>query len=158
QSRPDPRSLPRGLLRAADFSPDGRRTMRKDLHPQGVFCAALTPLNADLTPNHTAFLAHCRQLLDDGCHGIALLGTTGEANSFSTAERKALLETVVQGGIEPSRLLPGTGVTALTETVDLTRHALSVGATMVVMLPPFYYKGVTDEGLFASYAEIVERV
>jgi 4-hydroxy-tetrahydrodipicolinate synthase len=134
----------------ADCSQNATHTMRIDLHPQGVFCAALTPLNADLTPNHTAFLAHCRRLLDDGCHGIALLGTTGEANSFSTGERKSLLEAVLQGGIEPSRLLPGTGVTALTETVDLTRHALSVGVTTVVMLPPFYYKGVSDDGLFAS--------
>ena len=89
---------------------------------------------------------------------MALLGTTGEANSFSTGERKALLEAAVEGGIAPSQLLPGTGVTALTETVDLTRHAVSLGVTTVVMLPPFYYKSVSDEGLFASYSEIVERV
>jgi 4-hydroxy-tetrahydrodipicolinate synthase len=132
--------------------------MTTDLHPRGVFCAALTPLNADLTPNHAAFLAHCRRLLDDGCDGVALLGTTGEANSFSTSERKALLEAAVRGGIAPARLLPGTGVAALTETVDLTRHALSLGVTTVVMLPPFYYKSVTDDGLIASYAEVVQRV
>jgi 4-hydroxy-tetrahydrodipicolinate synthase len=101
---------------------------------------------------------HCRRLLDDGCAGVALLGTTGEANSFSSAERKALLEAAVSGGISPAQLLPGTGVTALTETVDLTRHAMSLGVTSVVMLPPFYYKSVSDEGLFASYSEVVERV
>src|SRR4051812_22833747 len=132
--------------------------MTPDLYPTGVFCAALTPLKADLSPNHDAFVQHCRRLLDDGCAGVALLGTTGEANSFSTAERKALLEAAVAGGIAPSQLLPGTGVTALTETVELTRHAVSLGVSTVVMLPPFYYKGVSDEGLFASYCDVVERV
>jgi 4-hydroxy-tetrahydrodipicolinate synthase len=112
----------------------------------------------DLAPDHAAFVAHCRRLLDDGCDGIAMLGTTGEANSFSSAERKALLEAVIAGGVRPERLLPGTGVAALTETVELTRHALSLGVTRVVMLPPFYYKGISEDGLFASYAEVVERI
>ncbi|HYZ33091.1 MAG TPA: dihydrodipicolinate synthase family protein [Crenalkalicoccus sp.] len=128
------------------------------LHPRGVFCAALTPLDAALMPDHARFVAHCRRLLDEGCDGIAMLGTTGEANSFSADERKGLLEAAIAGGIAPDRLLPGTGVAALTETVALTRHALGCGVTTVVMLPPFYYKGVTEDGVFASYAEIVERV
>lgn len=129
-----------------------------DVQPNGVFCAALTPLQADLSPDHSVFVRHCRHLLSEGCDGIALLGTTGEANSFSGAERKALLEAAVAAGIAPAKLLPGTGVPALTETVDLTRHALSLGVTSVVMLPPFYYKDVTDEGLYASYSEVVQRV
>jgi 4-hydroxy-tetrahydrodipicolinate synthase len=129
-----------------------------DIRPKGVFCAALTPLDADLAPDHTVFVQHCRYLLSEGCDGIALLGTTGEANSFSGAERKALLEAAVGAGIAPSQLLPGTGVPALTETVDLTRHALSLGATTVVMLPPFYYKDISDDGLYASYSEVVQRV
>lgn len=125
---------------------------------RGVFCAALTPLDAQLQPDLPRFVAHCRSLVADGCAGVALLGTTGEANSFSTGERKALLEAAVQGGLAPSQLLPGTGVTALTETVELTRHALSLGVTRVVMLPPFYYKDVSEDGLFAAYAETIERV
>lgn len=129
-----------------------------DIRPKGVFCAALTPLQADLSPDHAVFVQHCRHLLSEGCDGIALLGTTGEANSFSGAERKALLEAAVGAGIAPSRLLPGTGVPALSETVDLTRHGLSLGVTTVVMLPPFYYKDITDEGLYASYSEVVQRV
>jgi 4-hydroxy-tetrahydrodipicolinate synthase len=129
-----------------------------ELHPRGVFCASLTPVTEDLAPDHARFTAHCRRLLEEDCDGIALLGTTGEANSFSTGERQALLEATVTAGIAPDRLLPGTGVTALTETVALTRHALSLGVTTVVMLPPFYYKGVTEDGLFAAYAEVVERV
>lgn len=128
------------------------------LHPTGVFCAAVTPMHADLTPDHAAFVHHCRYLLGHGCDGVAMLGTTGEANSFSGAERRALLESAVEGGIAPDKLLPGTGVAALTETIELTRHALSSGVTTVVMLPPFYYKNVSDDGLFASYAAVVERV
>jgi 4-hydroxy-tetrahydrodipicolinate synthase len=128
------------------------------LHPKGVFSAALTPLDADLMPDHARFVAHGRRLLDEGCDGIAMLGTTGEANSFSSDERKGLLEAAIAGGIAPDRLLPGTGVAALTETVALAKHALSCGVTTVVMLLPFYYKGVTEDGLFASYAEVVERV
>jgi 4-hydroxy-tetrahydrodipicolinate synthase len=129
-----------------------------DLKITGVYCAAVTPVTDDLAPDHVAFAAHCRRLLDDGCDGIAMLGTTGEANSFSSDERKMLLEAVIAGGVPPKQLLPGTGVTALTETVELTRHALSLGVNRVVMLPPFYYKGISDDGLFASYAEIVERI
>ncbi len=128
------------------------------LHPFGVFSAALTPVTEALAPDHALFIAHCKRLLAEGCDGIALLGTTGEANSFSSDERRALLEAVVGAGIAPDRLLPGTGVAAVTETVALTRHALSLGVTTVVMLPPFYYKGVTEDGLFAAYAEVVERV
>jgi 4-hydroxy-tetrahydrodipicolinate synthase len=128
------------------------------LHPRGVFSAALTPLTADLSPDHALFVAHARRLLEQGCDGIALLGTTGEANSFTVAERQGLLEATVAAGIAPERLLPGTGVVALPDTVALTKHALSLGVDTVVMLPPFYYKGVTDDGLFAAYAEVVERV
>ena len=126
--------------------------------PTGVFSAALTPLDADLAPDHATFVGHARWLLEEGCDGIALLGTTGEANSFSVGERKALLEAAVSAGIAPERLLPGTGVAALTETVELTRHALSLGVRTVVMLPPFYYKNVSDDGVFAAYAEVIERV
>lgn len=129
-----------------------------DIQPKGVFCAALTPLDADLAPDHAVFVQHCRHLLDEGCDGIALLGTTGEANSFSGAERRALLESAVRGGIAPERLLPGTGVPAFTETIELTRHALALGITHVLMLPPFYYKDISDDGLYASYSEVIQRI
>ena len=130
----------------------------KQLPITGVFCASVTPVTADLAPDHAAFAAHCRRLLEQGCDGVALLGTTGEANSFSTTERRALLDAAITGGIAPERLLPGTGVTAWTETLELTKHALSLGVNRVVMLPPFFYKGISDDGLFAVYAEIVERI
>ncbi|MDP3195642.1 dihydrodipicolinate synthase family protein [Tabrizicola sp.] len=124
----------------------------------GVFCASATPLAADLSPDLEAYAEHCHSLLDDGCDGIALLGTTGEANSFSSAERRAILEAALSAGIPPARLLPGTGLANVPETVELTRHALSCGVTTVVMLPPFYYKGVSDDGLFAAYASVIERI
>jgi 4-hydroxy-tetrahydrodipicolinate synthase len=124
---------------------------------RGVYCASATPVNADLSPDFGAFTAHARALIADGCDGIALLGTTGEANSFSLTERKMILEAAATA-VGPERLMPGTGVNALPETIELTRHALSLGVTRVVMLPPSYYKGVSDEGLFRAYAQVIETV
>jgi 4-hydroxy-tetrahydrodipicolinate synthase len=125
---------------------------------RGVYAAAATPLDGGLSPDIALFADHCRALLDQGCHGIALLGTTGEANSFSLAERRRILEGAVEAGIPADRLMPGTGVAAIPETVELTRHALSLGVRRVVMLPPFYYKGVSDDGLHAAYARIIDAV
>ncbi|MDB5585690.1 MAG: dihydrodipicolinate synthetase-like protein [Devosia sp.] len=124
----------------------------------GVYSAAATPLNADYSPDLGLFAAHCKHLIADGCHGIALLGTTGEANSFSIGERKTILESALKSGLTADQLMPGTGLASVPDTIELTRHALSLGVTKVVMLPPFYYKGVTDEGLFAAYAQIIEGV
>lgn len=124
---------------------------------RGVYCASATPLNADLSPDLGALAAHAQTLIADGCDGIALLGTTGEANSFSLTERKTILEAAAKA-VGAGRLMPGTGVNALPETIELTRHALSLGVTRVVMLPPSYYKGVSDEGLFRAYAQAIEAI
>ena len=125
---------------------------------RGVFVAALTPMKRDLSPDNARFARHCRWLLDQGADGLAVLGTTGEANSFSVAERLALLDALGAEGIPGETLLPGTGSCAIPDTVELTRKAISVGAAGVVMLPPFYYKNVSDEGLYASYSEVIQRV
>lgn len=124
----------------------------------GVYSAATTPLNTDGSPDLGLFTEHCQRLIEEGCHGVALLGTTGEANSFSSPERHMILEAALKAGIPADKLLPGTGVVAIPETVELTKHALSLGVTKVVMLPPFYYKGASDEGLFAAYAQILEKI
>jgi len=124
----------------------------------GVFSAAATPVLADGAPDHESFASHARALLAEGCDGIALLGTTGEANSFSLMQRRQLLEHVIAAGVEPKRLLPGTSQTNVADTVALTRHALDAGVAASVVLPPFYYKGVSDEGLFRFYAEVIEGV
>jgi 4-hydroxy-tetrahydrodipicolinate synthase len=124
----------------------------------GVFCAAATPLTADDAPDHASFAQHCKALLEEGCDGIALLGTTGEANSFGIDERKAILDRLVAAGVSAGVLLPGTGHTSAPDTIELTRHAVEAGVKGVVLLPPFYYKGVSDEGLFRAYARVIEGV
>ena len=129
-----------------------------DSKPRGVYVAALTPVKPDLAPDTAAFVAHCRWLLDQGADGLAVLGTTGEANSFSVSERLALLDALADGGIPGNTLLPGTGNCAIPDTVTLTRKALEVGSAGVVMLPPFYYKNVSDDGLYAAYDQVIQRV
>ncbi|WEX75023.1 dihydrodipicolinate synthase family protein [Sinorhizobium numidicum] len=124
----------------------------------GVYCAVATPLRENGDPDLSLFSVHCKRLLDEGCHGLALLGTTGEANSFSEGERRLIVESALAAGIAPDRLMPGTGVAAIPDTVALTKHALSLGVSRVVMLPPFYYKGVSDEGLYAAYSQIIEKI
>ncbi len=125
---------------------------------RGVYCAAATPVMADGEPDIARFTIHAKQLLADGCTGIALLGTTGEANSFSIPERQKLLESAIDAGIRPNQLMPGTGLCAFPDTISLTRHALSLGVTSVVMLPPFYYKQPSDDGVFAAYARTIEKI
>lgn len=130
----------------------------RSLPISGVFCAAATPVLQNGAPDHAAFADHCKALLEDGCDGIALLGTTGEANSFSIVERQDLLDRVVEAGIGPECLMPGTSQTNVADSVVLMRHALDHGVQACVVLPPFYYKGVSDEGLFRFYAELIEGV
>ena len=125
---------------------------------RGVFVPACTPFDADLTVDETRFVRHCRWLLDEGAHGLAVFGTTSEANSLSASERMSGLERLIDSGISPSMLMPGTGCSALPDTVALTRHAVDAGCMGVLLLPPFYYKGVGDAGLYAGIAELVERV
>lgn len=125
---------------------------------EGTYCAAATPLKADGTPDLALFGAHTKALIAEGCHGIAMLGSTGEANSFSARERMDLLEAALAGGTRPDQLLPGTSSCALTEAVTMTRHAVQAGVKGVVLLPPFYYTAFSDESLFRFYATIIEKV
>jgi 4-hydroxy-tetrahydrodipicolinate synthase len=124
----------------------------------GVLAPVLTPFRADLGPDAGRLGRHCRWLLAQGCAGLAVFGTTSEANSLSADERESLLERLLEGGLDPARLLAGTGCCALTDTVRLTRHAVRAGCAGVLVLPPFYYKGVSEDGLFRSFAEVIERV
>ena len=123
----------------------------------GVFSPVITPFAADLSPDPVRLVRHCRWLLSQDV-GLAVFGTNSEANSMSIAEKMKLLDALVEAGIPGARMMPGTGACALTDSVELTRHAVGHGAAGALMLPPFYYKGVSDDGLFASYAEIIERV
>jgi 4-hydroxy-tetrahydrodipicolinate synthase len=117
----------------------------------------VTPFDRDLKPDAGRLARHCRWLLDNGV-GLAIFGTNSEANSMSVAEKLALLDHLVEAGLDPGRMMPGTGCCALTDSVEMTRHAVRAGCAGVLMLPPFYYKGVSDDGLFRNYAEIIERV
>ncbi len=125
---------------------------------KGVLAAVLTPLNADLSPDIARMARHCRWLLDNGCDGLGVLGTTGEALSFSVSERISILEGLADAGIPMECALPGTGAAALSDSVELTRHATDIGAGGCLILPPFYFKEVSDDGVYASFCEVVERV
>ena len=124
----------------------------------GVWAPTLTALDDDLKPDVERTAAHARFLLDSGCHGLGLFGTTGEANSFSVEERMEVLEGLLDADIPLRRLIVGTGCCALTDTVRLTTHAARLGCKSVLMLPPFYYKNLSDNALFESYREVIERV
>jgi len=124
----------------------------------GVFAAALTPMTPAGSPDHVLAVAHCRWLLDNGCDGLAPLGTTGEANSQSLADRMALVGALAEAGLPAERVVVGTGGCALGDTVALTRCAMDAGFRNALVLPPFYYKGVSDDGLFAYYAALIEGV
>ena len=124
---------------------------------RGVLSPVVTPFKHDLSPDSERFVRHCRWLLSQDV-GLAAFGTNSEANSLSADERIELLDGLVAAGLDPGRMMPGTGCCALPDTVRLTAHAVKAGCAGVLMLPPFYYKGVSDEGLFRSFAEVIERV
>jgi 4-hydroxy-tetrahydrodipicolinate synthase len=124
---------------------------------KGILSPVVTPFNADLSPDPERFIAHCKWLLSQNC-GLAVFGTNSEANSLSVNERIALLDALLAADVDPSRMMPGTGCCALTDTVRLTEHAVKAGCAGVLMLPPFYYKDVSEDGLYRSFAEVIERV
>jgi 4-hydroxy-tetrahydrodipicolinate synthase len=124
---------------------------------RGVLAPVITPFRANLLPDQQRFIGHCQWLLSQNC-GLAVFGTTSEANSMSADERMNLLDTLVAAGTDPSRMMPGTGCCSISETVELTSHAVKYGCTGVLMLPPFYYKEVNEEGLYRYYSEVVQRV
>ncbi|MBC7433007.1 MAG: dihydrodipicolinate synthase family protein [Rubritepida sp.] len=130
----------------------------KDAIYGGINVAVLTAMHEDLSPNLDAMAGHAHWLLANGANGLGVLGTTGEANSFSGSERRAILEGLVARGIPAAKLMPGTGVSSLTETVELTLHARGLGCRGVLLLPPFYYKGPSDDGLFAYFDQVARRV
>jgi len=124
----------------------------------GAYAAALTPITADGRPDGDRLVAHCRWLLANGCTGIAPLGTTGEANSLSLDGRRTVITAVAAARIPAHQVIIGTGSCAVGDTVALTRHALELGYPNVLVLPPFYYKGVSDDGLFAFFSAVIESL
>jgi len=131
-----------------------------DLHPlAGIYAAAVTPLKNDATLDLEAVPAFLRILAARGCHGVLLFGTTGEGPSFSPKERETLLRSVrvYRQQVPGFRLLTGTGTPSLSETIDLTKLAFDIGYDGVVVLPPYYFRKATDEGLFKWFSELITK-
>lgn len=124
----------------------------------GVLAPVLTPMRADLAPDVAKWIDFSRQLLADGCTGLAPFGTTSEANSLGLSERMEMLDQLVVAGVPAAKLMPGVGMCAIPDTVKLSAQAAALGCGGVLMLPPFYYKGVSDDGVFRAVAEVIERV
>ena len=124
---------------------------------KGVVAPVVTPFKPDLNPDPQRFVDHCRWLLTQHC-SLAVFGTNSEANSLSVDERIMLLDALIEAKLDPAAMLPGTGCSALSDSVALTLHAVKSGCAGVLMLPPFYYKGVSEEGLYRSFSEVIERV
>src|SRR5438270_11409618 len=124
----------------------------------GVLVPVLTPFTPSGERESARFIAFCRWLLDQGAGGLSVFGTTSEANSMSGPERMALLDALIEAGIPPERLMPGAGACSTSEAASLVRHAVGHGCGGVLMLPPFYYKGVTDQGVYDFVAAVIDRV
>src|ERR1700746_3659713 len=124
----------------------------------GVLVPVLTPFTAKGEPDAGRFIAFCRWLLDQGADGLALFGTTSEANSMSAGERMELLDKLIAAGVPAAKLMPGTGACSVSEGAQLSRHAVGHGCGGVLMLPPFYYKGMSDDGLYAFFSAVIDRV
>ncbi len=123
---------------------------------RGIWPALLTPLTEDLDIDHARFVAHSRSLLAAGCRGVTPFGTTGEGPSFSLAERRDAVDELVKNGVPTARILVSTSCAALPETLALTRHALAIGAHGCLMMPPFFLKGVSDEGVIDAYRYVID--
>src|SRR5258705_1653869 len=124
---------------------------------RGVLAPVVTPFKVDFSRDRERFMRNCQWLLSQNC-GLAPFGTTSEANSMPTQERIFLLDALVAARIAPSRMMPGTGCCSIVETVALTAHAVKHGCAGVLRLPPFYYKDISEEGLYRHFSEVVQRV
>jgi len=124
----------------------------------GVLAPVITPFKRDGGVDDNRFYEHAQWLLSNGCDALAPFGTTSEATSLGMTERKQLLQGLIDSGVSPDDLMPGTGLCALADTVSLTRQAVEMGCRGVLLLPPFYYKGVSDDGLFRYVSDLIERI
>ncbi|WP_173934893.1 dihydrodipicolinate synthase family protein [Chelativorans sp. Marseille-P2723] len=124
---------------------------------KGALAPVLTPITKDNRPDARRLTEHCRWLISQDC-GLAVFGTNSEGNSLGVDDKVTLLDHLVSEGLPPARMMPGTGTCALADTVKLSRHAAKLGCGGVLMLPPFYYKDVSDEGLFSYVSAVIDGV
>ena len=125
---------------------------------KGLISPILTPFNEDLSINTDVYNEFAKYLLDNGCSGLAPFGTTGEALSIGNEERMNSLEGLISNGIDPNVLIPGTGLCNIPDTVMVSRHAMELGCHAVMVLPPFYYKDMNEDGIFNHYDELINRI
>lgn len=134
--------------------------MTISLHPStlpAVLSPVLTPFKEDGSPDSQKLLKQCQWLEANGV-GQAIFGTNSEANSMSAPQKMGTLTALIEGGLNPAHMMPGTGATSIDATVNMTRHAVQHKCAGVLMLPPFYYKDITDDGLFAYFSEVIQKV
>ena len=124
----------------------------------GIWPALLTPLDAQLNIDHAKMAQHALALLAKGCGGVTAFGTTGEGPSFSMQERREAIDQLVARGVPAERIIVSTSCAALPETLALTRHAIDKGVHGCLMLPPFFFKGVSDEGVIACYTQVMDAL
>jgi len=129
-------------------------TQKKSRTLRGVIAAAPTPVTDAMQPDLPRFVSLCRWLLDNGCDALNVCGTTGEATSFTVAQRMAIMSAAAEA-LPLERLMAGTGAAAVGDAVALTAHAAALGLAGALLLPPFYYKGVSDDGVVAYFERVV---
>lgn len=132
--------------------------MSQNKAAHGVWCATLTPQTADGAVDIGLLAQHCRNLMAAGIDGVAPFGTTGEGQSFTVAERKATLDGMLKAGIPADKIMFGIGAAAIGDAAELGRHAVAAGVAKVLLLPPFFFKNVDDEGVYASFARTIDLV
>ncbi len=124
----------------------------------GIYSAALTPINDDLSINKNLYLEHCQYLMKQGHDGLAIFGTTGEANSFSIKEKCDTIDFLLSNNLDSNLLITGTGSSSVEDAIQLTKFAEKNKSRAVLLLPPFYYKNVSDEGIINYFRKIIETV
>lgn len=123
----------------------------------GIYAASLTPMHHDLSCDYDEWVIHCQELIKKGCKGVVLFGTTGEGPSFSVEERKQALKTLIEKGVDPQKIILGVMCSAIGDAAELARTASKQKCAAALIIPPFFYKDVSDEGVIAFYREVIYR-
>ena len=123
----------------------------------GVYCAAITPINHDYSVNKDLYLRHCQSLMKKGLDGLVLFGTNGEASSFSIQEKIECIQFLTDNKIDPQVMITGTGSSSLREAIELNKFSSNIGVKASLLLPPFYFKNVKDDGVLEYYRRVIEE-
>jgi 4-hydroxy-tetrahydrodipicolinate synthase len=140
-------------------------TLEKHINPfekpnisNGIYAAVLTPMHADLTCDHKKLASHCFELINRGCTGVALFGTTGEGPSFSLLERLEILQSLIDEGLNPRKIILANGSSGIPDTIQLGTTCVKYGCAALLVAPPSFYKNVSDDGVIAFYRKIIQEI